>query len=119
MSKLMRRLSYLFTFRRRQLELDQEIEHHRQLHQDALERSGVPPREAVAASRRGLGNVTLAREDARTVWLGSAVERIWRDTRYDIRVLRRQPGFAAAAIVILAVGIGTTTTLYSIVDAEL
>jgi putative ABC transport system permease protein len=110
MSKLMRRLSYLFTFRRRQLELDQEIEHHRQLHQDALERSGVPPREAVAASRRGLGNVALAREDARTVW---------RDTRYDIRVLRRQPGFAAAAIVILAVGIGTTTTLYSIVDAEL
>ena len=66
-----------------------------------------------------MGNVTLAREDARHVWIASAIERVWCDVRYGARALRREPAFAATALVTLALGIFTATTVFTIADAEL
>ena len=66
-----------------------------------------------------MGNMTLAREDARAVWIFESIERIWRDVRYGIRGLRREPGFTLAATLTLALGVATTTTVFSIIDSEL
>ena len=71
------------------------------------------------ASRRTLGNVTLAIEDARDVWIWPSLERLWQDVRYGLRLLRRQPSFSAFAILILTVGMGATTAVFSVVEFEL
>ena len=59
------------SLRRRQLERDlaEELETHRSLRQESLEESGMPREEAAHASRRALGNVTLAREDIHDIWV--------------------------------------------------
>ena len=87
--------------------------------QEKLERDGLASPDALRASRRALGNVTLAREDARAVWIWPSLERMWQDVRYGARLLRKHPAFAATAILTLAVGIGTTTTVFSVVEAEI
>ena len=77
------------------------------------------PAEAAARSRRAMGNVTLAREDARDVWIAAALERVWRDVKYGARGLRREPMFALTACLTLAAGMAIATTAFSVVDAEL
>ena len=66
-----------------------------------------------------MGNVVLAREDARATWIWPSLERFGQDLRYGARLLRKQPAFAATAILTLAVGIGATTTVFSVVEAEI
>jgi putative ABC transport system permease protein len=119
MANLARRI--LGIIRRRQLldELAEELETHRAMHQQALERDGMPAAEAAAASRRVMGNATLAHEDARDVWRIAALDHLRRDLTYAMRTLRREPTFALAAGITLAVGIATVTGVFSIVDAEL
>ena len=110
-----------FLLRRRQLEreLAEELESHRAMVQDRLEQSGMSAQDAAPASRRVLGNVTLAREDAREVWMWPSLERLAQDVRYGARMLLKQKTFAATAIATLAIGIGTTTAMMSVVGGEL
>ena len=72
--KLWRRIRYWWDRDRAAAELAEEIELHRAERQAALERGGLGQEEAAAASRRALGNVTLAREDARAVWAWTAFD---------------------------------------------
>jgi predicted permease len=97
-------------------ELAEEIEAHRALKQADYERTGMSARDAASASRRALGNVTLAREDARRVWVGPMIESAWQDVSYALRIFRRSPAFAAAMIVVIGLGIGTTTGVFGLVD---
>lgn len=117
--KLIRRIEFLIRHRRAEAELAEELELHRALTQDRLEQNGVSRDDAARASRRALGNVTLAREDARAVWIWPSFEHLWQDVRFGARLLRKQPAFAATAILTLAVGIGATTTVFSVVEAEI
>ena len=119
MHRLLRRLSHFIRHRQVEAELAEELETHRALEQERLERSGMSVTEARYASHRALGNVTLAREEARDVWIWPSVERLLQDVRYAVRGLRQQPIFAATAILTLAVGIAATTTIFSVVEAEL
>jgi predicted permease len=112
-----RRILFWLQSRRRAEELRQEIETHRSLRQDALERAGAD--DAAGASRRALGNITLAREDAREVWIWPALESVPRDVRYAIRGLRRQPAFALASMLTIAVGTATLASVLSVADAVL
>ena len=94
MSALFRRFQYLLRRSRLDADLAEEIEAHRAHRQDALERDGLDPADAVHASRRAMGNVTLAVEDARDVWAMRAIDSLRQDIRDSLRGLRKSPGFA-------------------------
>jgi putative ABC transport system permease protein len=113
---MIRRLLYFLRRSRRDTDLREEIETHRALRQTALERDGFAPEDAAWASRRAVGNVTLAVEEARDVWVVRAIDEIWQDVRL---ALRRSPSFAFAAVCTFALGIGANTAIFAIVDAAL
>jgi predicted permease len=119
MQRLLRRLKYLFNRDQADRDLREEMELHRTMAQERLEGSGMTPDDARYASRRRFGNPTLAVEEAREVWLWPSIERLGQDLRYGLRMLRRQPMFAATAIFTLALGIGATTAVFSVVEFEM
>ena len=67
-------------------------------------------------SRQAMGNVTLAREDARAMRVAPWIESIGQDARYAVRTLRRAPAFAAAMILVTALGISATTAIFGLID---
>src|SRR6476469_1372107 len=79
----------------------------------------MTPDEARRQAHLALGNTALIEEDTRAVWVSRWLEDLRRDLRYALRTFRRSPGFAATAVVSLAVGIAAATGLFSIVNAAL
>ncbi len=106
--------------RKRLLEdLDQDIrEHIEHETRDNIER-GMSPEEARQAAMRKFGNVTLVKEDTRTVWIPTWIEQLLQDTRYGARMLRRNPGFTVVVILTLALSIGMNTAVFSVFNAAL
>jgi macrolide transport system ATP-binding/permease protein len=82
-------------------------------------RAGMPPEDAARRSRREFGNVLLVEEATRESWGWSFFDRLAQDVTYGFRLLARSPGFIAAAVVSLALGIGANTAIYSFMDAIL
>jgi predicted permease len=105
--------------RRPEDEFRDEIEAHVALETDQLIADGLSPDEATVRARRTVGNVTQIRErfyeSQRFMWL----EDVYQDARFTLRSLRRSPGFAAVAILTLAIGLGANTTIFSAVNAVL
>ncbi len=99
--------------------LQRELEFH--LEQQIAENvgRGLNAEEARAAALRLFGNPTLLREEARSTWSWNWLGKAWRDIRYGVRTLRRSPGFALVAITVMALGIGATTSLFTIVRSVL
>jgi predicted permease len=117
MRALIRRLMYFLRRSDHDAELRDEIEAHRAHRQDALERAGFDPADAARVSRRAMGNVTLAIEDVRDVWIVRVLDSLQQDVRAAIRGLRKSAGFSLVVIGTLALGIGANTALFSIFNS--
>lgn len=105
--------------RRRERELDVEMADHLAREADALEGAGWTATAARHEAQRRFGSVSAAKDDVRDVRFGTVAEGVLRDARFGGRWLRRSPGFTAAALITLALGIGTTTAIFSILDTVL
>ena len=119
MKTFLRKLAWLATRRRKEIELREELEFHLAAETDERQASGLSEEQARSAARRDLGNVTVVEEDTRAAWGWSLLEQIGQDLRYGVRTLSRAPGIAIAADFTLALGIGATTTIFSVVNTVL
>jgi predicted permease len=98
-------------------ELSAEIEAHLEIEAAEHLARGLPTAAARAAARRAFGNVGAVEEQVRDEWRWTMVEQLAQDVRFALRTMRRSPGFALAAIMSLAMGIGMNTAIFSLADA--
>ena len=100
-------------------DLQEELRLHVELERERLRDTGVPDDEAARAAQRRLGNATLIRERTRDVWGWRWLDDLGRDVRHALRGLRRNAGFTATVVCILAAGIGANSAMFGIVHGML
>ena len=94
-----------------------EIEAHREMAAAAFAADGASADESRWRAARLLGNTTLAREEARAVWVARWIDEALQDCRYAWRTMRREWGFAITASITLALGLGVLTGVFTVFNA--
>jgi len=112
-------MKHWWNWRKRDAELEKEIQHHLRMAEEERVERGASSRDAQAGARREFGNVGLVKELARDAWGWRWLEDFIGDLHYGLRVLRKSPGFAAVAILTLALGIGVNAAIFGLVDSAL
>jgi putative ABC transport system permease protein len=110
---LFRRIAFWLRRQAAEDELVEELRFHHEMAESDLRDTGLGDAEAAAASRRVMGNMILAREDARGVWLPVWLGSLWQDVRHGARGLRRSPSLVAVSALSLGLGIGLNVILYA------
>lgn len=105
--------------REREQDLEREIRSDLELEAEEQEADGLAPEEARYAARKAFGNVTWVKEEVRVMWGSTLWETIFRELRYAARTLGKSPGFALTAFLTLALGIGASTAVFTVVDSVL
>src|SRR5688572_13110897 len=117
--KLQLRLRALFQKRRLDAEMDEEMRAHIEMQTQENLDAGMNPEEARYAALRQFGWVESIKERCRERRGGNWIEHAIQDVRYGLRMLRKNPGSSVLALLILALGIGGTTAVFSVADTVL
>ncbi len=116
---MLRRLRYWKESARRSAALREEIELHLAEKTAELQSGGMPPERARAEARRQFGNVELKQEESREIWLTRFLSELLQDVRYGFRTMIANKAFSALAVLLLALGIGANTAIYSFMESIL
>jgi macrolide transport system ATP-binding/permease protein len=118
LGRFLNRLSLFFGRGRFRSELDEEMAFHRAEAEQELVAEGMSAKDAHYAVMRRFGNATRLKEQSEEV-VGFRMETVFQDLRFALRQLRRNPGFAITAILILTLGIASSVAIFAFVDAAL
>src|ERR1700730_2665954 len=105
--------------RKRDADVERELQSDLELEEEEQREHGVPPEEARHAALRSFGNPTLISEQTRAVWSWNGLESLLRDLRISVRTLFRSPGFSIIAVLVMALCIGAATSQFTIVRSVL
>src|SRR5579862_6543307 len=114
-----RRLRYWLNHGERQRLLLEEMEFHVESMAQELAAQGMSKRDARAAARRKFGNMTQKSEEARATWIARWLNDAAQDLKHSFRGMRRDAGFTTFVILIAGLGIGASSTVFSVVNAVL
>jgi predicted permease len=118
-SDLLYRIRALFRRDLVEKELDAELRFHLERQTEKYLRAGLPPDAAARRARLDLGNADQVKEECRDARATRLLEDLWQDVRYSLRTLRQKPAFAAVTLSTLALGIGATTIMFTVIHSVL
>ena len=116
---MFRRLRYWIENHRRSEALREEMELHLAEKAAELEADGMPAALAQAEARRRFGNVGLKQEESREIWMTRFLSELGQDVRYGFRSMAANKAFSALAVLLLGLGIGANTAVYSFMESIL
>ena len=119
MSRIRSLFRNLFQREQAERELDDDLRVYQQMLIEEKRASGLSEEDAVRETSLEIGPLQAVKENVWEARMGWTLETIWRDVRYSVRALKRAPGFTVASIVILSLGIGANTAVFSIFSAAL